>query len=111
MQVLDRPVNESGFKLNNAFDQCQYIHERDVEKLDNFICSNLVGKTQSRYWYVQYNHLDNLYNVISWRKEKLLVPAARKGKAICDNQLINFLENRNHKFCCGHEMYFFSKGF
>ena len=97
MQVLDRPVNESGFKLNNGFDQCQYIHERDVEKLANYICSNLVGINSSRYWNEQYNYLNKLYHVIRWRKKKHLIPAAKKGEAICNDQLINFFEDRNHK--------------
>ena len=101
MQVLDRPVNESGFKLNAGFDQCQYIHERDVEKLDRYIRSNLVAKKANRYWYDQYNYLNKLYDVIIWRKDKNLIPAAKKGEAICNGQLIIFFEDMNHKYCCG----------
>ena len=101
MQVSDRPVNESGFSLNNSFDRCEFIHERDIETLANYICSNLVGISSNRYWNEQYSYLNKLYIVISWRKKKLFIPAAKKGEAICNDELVSFLEDINHKYCCG----------
>ena len=101
MQVLGRLVNESGYRLNNSFDEGKFIHERDLEVLNKYMFSNLVGLNSNRYWNEQYNYLNKLYIVIKWRKNKLLLPAARKGEMICNDELINFLEDKNHKYCCG----------
>ena len=101
MQVLGRLVNESGYRLNNSFDEGKFIHERDIEELNKYICSNLVGLNSNRYWNEQYNYLNKLYIVISWRKKKSLIPVAKKGEAICNDELVIFLEDRNHKYCCG----------
>ena len=73
--------------------------KRDIEELNRYICSNLVGLNSNRYWNEQY--LNKLYIVISWRKKKSLIPVAKKGEAICNDELVNFLEDRNHKYCCG----------
>ena len=101
MQVLGRLVNESGYRLNNSFDEGKFIHERDIEELNKYICSNLAGLNSNRYWNEQYNYLNKLYIVISWHKKKSLIPVAKKGEAICNDELVNFLEERNHKYCCG----------
>ena len=101
MRASARLVNEPGYRLNINFDEGKFIHEREVDILNKYICANLVGLNSNRYWNEQNNYLNKLYIVIKWRKEKLLLPAARKGEMICNNELINFLEDKNHKYCCG----------
>ena len=101
MQASGQLVNEPGYRLNINFDEGKFIYERDLEVLNKYICSNLVGLNSNRYWNEQYNNLNKLYIVINWCKNKLLLPAARKEEVICNNELINFLEDKNHKHCCG----------
>ena len=101
MQASGQQVNEPGYRLNINFDEGKFIYERELEVLNKYICSNLVGLNSNRYWNERYNYLNKLYIVINWHKNKLLLPAARKGEMICNNELINFLEDKNHKHCCG----------
>ena len=101
MQASAQLENKSGYKLNEEFEEGKFIYERDIEILKKYICANLVGVNSNRYWHQQYNYLNKLYIVIRWRKENNLLPAARKGEMICKNEIINFLEDKKHKQCCG----------
>ena len=60
--------------------QGYFIHEEKLDKLYNYICSNLVSWSPNHeYWNEQYTLVNELYFVIHWRKKNNLLPRARRG--------------------------------
>ena len=73
----------------------KYIDYEDFPVLSNHICAQLTSWSPNRgFYYEQYNYLNKLYIVCSWRQEQELFPLkARRGRAICNNDLVNFFED------------------
>ena len=73
----------------------KYIDYEDFPVLSNHICAQLTSWSPNRgFYYEQYNYLNKLCIVCNWRQEQELFPLkARRGRAICNNDLVNFFED------------------
>ena len=88
----------SRLTVYEAFENYEFIYEKDPEKLTNYICGNLTSWSPNcAYWQEQYQLATDLFNVVQWRKSKGYKPFAKKGEKICDGKLTFFLENEFYK--------------
>ena len=90
------------------FENEEFVHFDDLKHMMNYICDNLNSdfSPNYKYWYNQYSYSSKAYIVCRWRKNKGLPPAAKWGKAICNDELINFFKDEKHKNCsCGSVYY------
>ena len=90
------------------FENGSYISQESLKLVENFICGNLNGWSPNKScYYTQWNYLTKLYDICIWRNKKGFRPIAKKGKAICVGELVNFFADEKHKNCsCA---YFFKK--
>ena len=51
------------------------------------------------YYYEQYNYVNKLQIVSIWKQRQGLPAVACKGEAICNDQLVNFFKDQEHKNC------------
>ena len=47
----------------------------------------------------QYHYYLKALTVCKWKKNKGYEPLAKWGEAICQDELVNFFENEEHKYC------------
>ena len=88
----------SELSLHESFQNGEYIEEKDIKKVLNYIASNLISWSPNRsYWYMQYNYATKLYHVCQWRKKRGFHPIAKKGENICNDELVNIFNK--HKNC------------
>ena len=61
----------------------------DASVFRNYILGNMHYYTCNYcYWYSVYSELKHLFFVIRWRKERNLIPCARIGEIIVNDELI-----------------------
>ena len=86
------------YLLFEAFERGDYIPQEFIKKVTNYICGQLISWPPNRANYeAQYNYATKLQVVYRW-KQKLGLPAlARKREAICDDQLVSFFKDKEHK--------------
>ena len=84
-----------GYHCLKFFMKNKYIDYEDFPVLSNHICAQLTSWSASKsFYYEQYNYLNKLYTVCNWRRGPGLFPLkGRRGKAICNNELVNFFED------------------
>ena len=83
-----------------AFDRGDYIPQEHIKKVTNYICGQLISWSPNcSYFQAEYNHATKLIHVCRWGKKRGLPALAKKGEAICGDELVNFFENKNHKNC------------
>ena len=88
------------YTLHEAYENGNYIHETSLCKFLNYICRNLVSWSPNRsFWQDEYNAVSHLYIVCKWKRENGLPLLAKKGGAICNDQLVNFLKDEKRKDC------------
>ena len=86
------------YLLFEASESGEYIQEQDIKKVTNYICCHLISWSPNRsYFECQYNYATNLFVTGSENMGLLLVP--KKGEAICDDKLVNFFKEKDHKNC------------
>ena len=95
---LEKKMNE--LSLCEAFDKGHCIHLEYISKVQNYIAGNLISWYPNRsFWQAEYNYATKLYEVCHWKKELDMQPMAKKGEAICSNELANFFKDEKHKGC------------
>ena len=88
------------YLLFEAFERGDYIPREQIKKITNYISGQLISWSPNRSYYeAQYNYATKLYIVCDWKKTKGLPALARKGEAICNDQLVNFFKGAKHKNC------------
>ena len=91
-------MNENA--LYKAFDKGHYIHHEYVPKVTNYIFDNLISWSPNRsFWEAEYNSATKLQIVCNWKKMYGLPAMAKKGEAICNDELVNFFTDEKHKGC------------
>ena len=86
------------YLLYEAFKRGQYINEKDLPKVTNYICGHLISWSPNRsYFECQYNYVTRLKTVCKWRRKCGLPACSKKGEAICKEKLLNFFEEKEHK--------------
>ena len=96
-----------GYQVFNNFEARKYVHEEDLKHMTNHICGNLNNWTPNyKFWYNVYSYSSKAYIVCRWRQSKDLQPIGKWGKAICNDELVNFFKDLKHKNCsCGSVYY------
>ena len=88
------------YLLFEAFENGEYIQEQDIKKAANYICGHLISWSPNRsYFECQYNYATKLQLVCKWKRKHGFAACAKKGEAICDDKLVNFFKEKDHKNC------------
>ena len=88
------------YLLFEALGKGDYILREQIKKITNNVSGQLISWSPNRSYYkAQYNYVTKIYNVCDWKKTKGLPALAKKGEAICYNQLLNFFKDAKHKSC------------
>ena len=88
------------YLLFEAFERGDYIPQESIKKITNYICGQLIcWSPNGSYYERQYNYATKLQIVCKWKQQQGLPALAKKGEAICNDQLVNFFEDKEHKYC------------
>ena len=88
------------YLLFEALGKGDYILREQIKKITNNVSGQLISWSPNcSYYKAQYNYATKIYNVCDWKKTKGLPALAKKGEAICYNQLLNFFKDAKHKSC------------
>ena len=98
-----------------AYD-CFKKHERkepltrnELEFANNHICLNLNNPSIGyKYFYNMYSYITKSFIVCNWKEQRNpgQVVLVEFGEAICNDQLIIFFENQEHKHCSCSSVYY-----
>ena len=89
----------------NAFEKYrkfEFVNINELELIIDHICSNLNSSFSINYpyWYDMYCYATKSRIVIRHRQEKNELAVAKFGQCVCENEVVNFLENENKKCNC-----------
>ena len=91
------------YTLYEAFDKGHYIHRAGLSKVANYISGNLISWFPNRsFWEPEYNYhnyVTKLIIVCNWKEKHRLPLMAKKGEAICNDELVSFFTDEKHKGC------------
>ena len=88
------------YLLFEAFERGEDIQEQDIKKVTNYIRSHLISWSPNcSYFECQYNYTTKLQIVCKWKRKDEFATCAKKGEAICDDKLVNFFKEKEHKNC------------
>ena len=83
-----------------SFENRNYIYNKGLPLLRNYIYRNLTSWTPNRaYWEQQLNVTTKMIFVCKWRRENGLNFCTKKGETICNNEVVNFFTDEKHKNC------------
>ena len=69
-------------------------------KVGNYIGGQLISWSPNNCYYEeQYNFATKLHIVCRWKRKNGFPALAKKGEAICNDKLVNFFEEKEHKNC------------
>ena len=88
-------------ELFQAFEKEEYIHMEYLPLLTNYVCGNLNShySPNRNCYYQQYNFATKLKIVCMWKQKHGLPTVSCKGEAVCNDQLVKFLKDKEHKNC------------
>ena len=88
------------YLLFETFERGKYINKKDLPKITNYVCGHLISWSPNRsYFERQYNYVNKLKNICKWKQKCGLLACSKKGEAICEEKLVNFFEEKEHKNC------------
>ena len=86
--------------LFEAFETGEYVQEQDIKELTNYRCGPLISWSPNwSSFECQYNYATKLPLVCTWKQKHGFAACAKKGEAICDDKLVNFFKQKDHKKC------------
>ena len=92
---------ESSFVLFNKYRNFEAINENQLNLVVNYICGNLNSCFYNYpYWYDMYCYSTKSRIVIRHRENKNENAVATLGECVCQNQIINFLKNKDNLCNC-----------
>ena len=90
----------SGFNEFKNYANFVTMTEDELKLAVNYICGHLNSYSSNYpYWYDMYCYCSKSFIVLRWRRKNGLIPCAKLGEAICNDKLINFVNNE-HKCSC-----------
>ena len=97
-----------GYYIFSKFEKGEYVHFNELKHMVNHICGHLNADFNNnyKYWYNQYLYSTKAFIVCRWRHSRGLHPVAKWGEAICNDELVNFFEDENHKNCSCCSVYY-----
>ena len=80
----------------------EFVNANELDSIVDYICENLNFTFPSNYpyWYDMYSYATKTRIVIMHKQEKNELAVAKLGQCICENKVVNFLENKNKKCNC-----------
>ena len=80
----------------------EFVNANELDSIVDYICGNLNSSFPSNYpyWYDMYSYTTKTRIVIKHKQEKNELAIARLGQCVCENEVVNFLENENKKCNC-----------
>ena len=71
------------------YEKGNFVAKWTLLYLENYILGNMHYYTRNySYWYSKYDELKHFLFVIRWKKERYLIPCARMGERIVNNELV-----------------------
>ena len=99
-----------GFDRFLSFKNKEWIHEKDIPFLTDYIYGFFHGGTCSHEMYAYSNYLTKCLIVLKYKRKNNLELKTKLREAICKNKLVNFIEDPDHRLdkCnCGSTYGFF----
>ena len=99
-------MSKTPYGIFLVFKSRQWISIDEIDLLSEFIYSKLHNNSDVNEIYAYSNYLTKAKIVLDFKKENNLELKTKIGEAICENKLVNFIENEKHKNCvCGSVYY------
>ena len=99
-------MSKTGYGIFLVFKSKQWIFPEDITLLSDYIYKHLHNNSDVNEMYAYSNYLTKAKIVLDFKKENKLELKTKIGESICENKLINFIEDKNHKNCiCGSVYY------
>ena len=91
----------AGYNEFQRFKDFKVMDEKSLDFATNYVCLQLNNPSYGyRYYYDMYSYIAKCKIVLQKYKETKL------GQAICEGELVNFLEDAKHKNCICRSVYF-----
>ena len=90
--------------MNQEFEQFQkfknkeFLNENELAMAENYIYFRLLNDYDDLQMYAYSNCIIKCKIVLNFKKSNNLEIKTKLGEAICDNNLVNFIEDLNHQF-------------
>lgn len=91
------------FKFRNF----ELVTRSELLLANNYICAQLNGNGPNyKYYYDMYSYATKCFTVLEWKDKNGYNQITRFGEALCNNEIVNFLKDDEHKKCdCGSVYY------
>ena len=87
--------------LFTKYHKFESVNEHKLDLVVDYICGNLNSSFCNYcYWYDMYCYATKSRIVIRYREEKNELAFAKLGECVCENQIVNFLENEANQCNC-----------
>ena len=100
--MVEQKQQKTGFQCFEKYSNFQLVDEGELKLAVNFICGNLSANycMNYPYWYDMYSYTSKNLMVLRKRKEKYENPLTSLGECVCQDKIINFLNNTDKKYLC-----------
>ena len=79
----------------------ELVNRNELDLIVDYICGDLNSPSYNyNYWYDMYSYATKSRIVIRHREEKNELGFAKLGECLCENQIVNFLQNEGNKCNC-----------
>ena len=91
----------AGYEQFQRFKNFEMMNEEAIDFASNYVCLQLNSPSYSyKYYYDMYSYITKCRIVLQKYKQ------TRLGQAICEGELVDFLNNPKHRGCsCGSVFY------
>ena len=91
----------AGYDEFQRFKDFKVMDEKSLDFAANYVCLQLNNPSYGyKYFYDMYSYIAKCRTVLRKYKE------TRLGQAICEGELVNFLNDQKHKHCSCSSVYF-----
>ena len=107
MQQTQQKLQRICYNLDcfKKYSNFEPVNETELKFTVNYICGNLNANYTLNYpyWYDMYSYTSKNLIVLRRKKEKgIQNPLTKLGECVCQDKVINFLENEGKKCFCNN---------
>ena len=89
------------YNLFKKYQNFEFVNTNELNLIVDYICQNLNSPgINYPYWYDMYCYTSKSRIVIRFKQERNELGIAKLGQCLCNNEVINFLENENKSCNC-----------
>ena len=89
------------------YERKEFLTKIELEYADDYVCLNLNNPSFGyKYFYNMYTYIRKSFIVCNWKEKNGYNILSKFGKAICNDRLVNFFENEEHKHCSRSSVYY-----